>query len=97
MPLWRSLIANQGESAELRQRVVALRQWDVRCLASIYGPELSTVSDGERRQLLMVLEALTDIESWARMQEFFGLSFEEACSAWMQAIDRLLPPTPARA
>jgi len=97
LPLWRSLIANQGESAELRQRVVALRQWDVRCLASIYGPELSTVSDGERRQLLMVLEALTDIESWARMQEFFGLSFEEACSAWMQAIDRLLPPTPARA
>ena len=96
LPLWRSLIANQGESAELRQRVVALRQWDVRCLASIYGPELSTVSDGERRQLLMVLEALTDIESWARMQEFFGLSFEEACAAWMQAIDRLLPPTPAR-
>jgi len=97
LPLWRSLIANQGESAELRQRVVALRQWDVRCLASIYAPELSTVPDGERRQLLMVLEALTDIESWARMQEFFGLSFEEACSAWMQAIDRLLPPTPARA
>jgi len=97
LPLWRSLIANQGESAELRQRVVSLRQWDVRCLASIYGPELSAVSDSERRQLLMVLEALTDIESWARMQEFFGLSFEEACAAWMQAIDRLLPPTPARA
>jgi hypothetical protein len=28
------------------------------------------------------------------MREFFGLSFEEACLAWRQAIDRLLPPSP---
>ena len=97
LPLWRSLIANQGESAELRQRVVALRERDTRCLASIYGPELSTVSDRERRGLLIALEALTDIESWGRMQEFFGLSFEQCCAAWMEAIDRLLPPTPAKA
>ena len=61
----------------------------------MYAPELSTLAETERRHLLIVLEALTDVESWARMREFFGLSFEEACLAWVQAIDRLLPPTPA--
>lgn len=60
----------------------------------MYAPELSTLPDGERRHLLIVLELLVDVESWARMQEFFGLSFDEFCAAWAQAIDRLLPPTP---
>ena len=63
----------------------------------MYAPELSTLSDSERRHLLIVLESLVDVESWARMQEFFGLSFDESCAAWVQAIDRLLPPTPATA
>jgi hypothetical protein len=61
----------------------------------MYAPELSTTTAEERRYLLIVLEALTDVESWARMRELFGLSFEEASEAWMQAIDRLLPATPA--
>jgi AcrR family transcriptional regulator len=95
LPLWRSLVMNQGESAELRQRVVSLRERVVDRLESTYSPELSTLPAVERRHLLIVLEALTDVESWARMQEFFGLSFEQACAAWAQAIDRLLPPTPA--
>lgn len=64
-------------------------------LALMYAPELSTLDDRERRQLLIVLEALTDVESWARMREFFGLSFDDACTTWRQAIDRLLPRTPA--
>jgi AcrR family transcriptional regulator len=95
LPLWRSLVANQGESAELRGRVVGLRGRVVERLEAMYAPELSTLPDRERRHLLIVLEALTDVESWARMREFFGLSFEEACAAWVQAIERLLPPTPA--
>ena len=45
----------------------------------MYAPELSTLPEIERRHLLIVLESLTDVESWARMREFFGLSFEEAC------------------
>jgi AcrR family transcriptional regulator len=94
LPLWRSLVVNQGESAELRQRVVSLRERVVERLDSVYAPELSLLPAVERRHLLIVLEAFTDVESWARMQEFFGLSFEEACAAWAQAIDRLLPPTP---
>ena len=36
------------------------------------------------------------MESWARMREHYGLSFEEACDVWIRAIDRMLPPTPAR-
>jgi len=97
LPLWRSLVVNQGESPELRQRIIGLRERLVGRLELIYAPELSTLSDSERRHLLIVLEALVDVESWARMQEFFGLSFDEACAAWTQAIDRLLPPTPLAA
>ena len=97
LPLWRSLVANQGESVELRRRVVALRERIVGRLASMYEPELSTMSTADRTRLLIVLEALTDTESWARMKEFFGLSFDDACQTWTQAIDRLLPPTPSRA
>jgi AcrR family transcriptional regulator len=95
LPLWRSLIANQGESAQLRQRVARLRQGIMDRLSSMYAPELSTIPEAERRRLLIILEALTDNESWARMREYFGLSSEEACATWRQAIDRLLPPTPA--
>jgi len=40
-------------------------------------------------------QALTDMESWARMREMHGLSFEEACTVWVNAIDRMLPPTPS--
>ena len=48
----------------------------------------------ERRDLLIALESLIDFESWARMREVHGLSFDEACSVWMTQIDRMLPPTP---
>jgi AcrR family transcriptional regulator len=95
LPLWRSLIVNQGESEELKRRIVVARERVVERLEFMYAPELSTMAAEERRHMLIVLEALTDVESWARMREFFALSFEEACEAWVQAIDRLLPPTPA--
>jgi len=52
------------------------------------------VSQVERRCTLIAIEALTDFESWARMREAAGLSFEDACTVWIRAIDRLLPPTP---
>lgn len=97
LPLWRSLIVNQGESVELRRRTVVARERVVERLEYMYAPELASMTADERRYLLIALEALTDVESWARMREFFGLSFEEACTVWIQAIDRLLPPTPAAA
>lgn len=94
LPLWRSLVVNQGDSPELRQRVAMSRQRVVERLEFMYEPELSTLGEPDRHHLLIVLEALTDVESWARMRAFFGMSVEEACETWFQAIDRLLPATP---
>lgn len=95
LPLWRSLMANQGDSEELKKRITMSRERVVARLEFMYAPELSTLSSEQRRDLLIVLEALTDTDAWARMREFFGLSLEEACAVWTLAIDRLLPPTPA--
>lgn len=91
LPLWRSLIVNQGDSVELKARVKKSREWTMQRLELMYQPELATLSAPERRQMLIALEAITDVESWARMREFFGLSFDEARLAWAQVIDRLLP------
>jgi AcrR family transcriptional regulator len=97
LPLWRSLIVNQGASPELKQRVVMSRRRVVERLEFMYEPELSRLGKSDRHDLLIVLEALTDVESWGRMREFFGMSYGEACETWRQAIDRLLPPTPPTA
>ena len=94
LPLWRALIANQGGSEELQARARALRERVLSLMEHMYAPELSTLSDVARKHTLVALEAIVDVESWARMREHFGLSDSEACAAWVQAIDRLLPPTP---
>ncbi len=97
LPLWRSLIINQGDSTELKDRIRQARERYMARLEIIYQPELATVSGLERRQILIALEALTDVESWARMRQFFDLPFDDACTAWVQVIDRLLPQGPASA
>ena len=63
----------------------------------LYRPELQTLPEPARKYMLVALEAITDIESWARMREQHGLTFEEACAIWIRAIDRMLPPTPPSA
>src|SRR5262245_171956 len=73
LPLWRSLVTNHGESPDLKQRIVMSRERVIARLEFMYAPELATLGERERRHLLIVLEALTDVESWARMREFFGL------------------------
>lgn len=92
--LWRTLMANHLNSKDLELRIRKARELSIARLEVTYAAELSTLVPEERRQLLIALEAVTDPECWGRMREFFGLSFEEACAAWAQAIDRLLPPTP---
>ena len=92
--LWRVLLSSDDASGELAVRVAKSRENTVTRLELMYRPELSTLPENERRDLLIALEALTDHESWARMREMFQLSFEESCAVWMTAIDRLLPPTP---
>jgi len=95
LPLWRALNTNQGDSTELKMRIRLARDLIMKRLELMYRPELSTLGEVDRKRTLIALEALTDFESWARMRELYGLSFEQACALWMGAIDRLLPPTPA--
>jgi AcrR family transcriptional regulator len=94
LPLWRALNANQGDSADLKARIRLIREMVIRRIEEMYAPELSAVDERERRETVLAIEALVDFESWARMRGLFGLSFEDACSVWRRAIDRLLPPTP---
>jgi len=92
--LWRMLMNALEESDELKVRVRRAREVTMSRLELMYKPELSVLPADERRDLLIALEALTDIENWARMREQHGLPFEEASAVWLYAIDRLLPPTP---
>jgi len=95
LPLWRALNANQGESAELKTRIAVMREAVWKRLEIMYQPELYSLEERQRRHMLIVLEAITDFESWGRMREDKGLTVEQACAVWIKAIDRLLPPTPA--
>ena len=72
-----------------------MRDAVVRRLELMYRPELSTLSEADRRRLLIALESLTDFECWARMRSEHDMSIEEACAVCIRAIDSLLPPTPA--
>jgi AcrR family transcriptional regulator len=94
LPLWRALNANQGDSSELKSRILLMRQAILKRIELMYEPELAAVDEVERRQILIAIESLIDFESWARMREYNGLSIEEARVVWVQAIDRLLPPSP---
>jgi AcrR family transcriptional regulator len=95
VPLWRVLLNSEDDNGVLASRIARSREGTVGRLELMYKPELTTLSDVERKHTLIALEAITDHESWARMRETFNLSVEEACNVWVDAIDRLLPPTPA--
>ena len=71
-----------------------IRQLIVMRMEMMFKPELSAMADSDRRKIVLALESITDFESWARMRELYGLSFEEASAVWVRAIDRLLPATP---
>ena len=94
LPVWRALIHHQYETPDLNQRLGQVYDRVVARLSRIYRPELESLPESERRQLLIVLETLTDFEAWGRMRERHGLSVEAACEVWTMAIDRMLPPTP---
>jgi len=94
LPLWRALNANQGDSAELKSRIMLIRQAILKRIELMYEPELSGLNETERLQNLIAIESLIDFESWARMREFGGLSIEDAREVWVKSIDLLLPPTP---
>jgi AcrR family transcriptional regulator len=95
LPLWRVLSAGLTEAPDLQQRIGMIRQLIAMRMEMMFRPELSLASDAERKKIMLALESLLDFESWARMRELYGLSFEEACAVWVKAIDRLLPQSPA--
>jgi AcrR family transcriptional regulator len=91
LPLWRALLRYQSASEELALRIKRIRAAMVSRLELVYRPELSTLSEAERTQLLVALDILTDFESWGRMREGLGLSIEAARDIWINAIGRMLP------
>ncbi|MGQ3297980.1 TetR/AcrR family transcriptional regulator [Reyranella sp.] len=95
--LWRSLVVNQGDSPELKVRIRLARERVTQRMELMFAPEFAMMQPEERRQTLIVLEALTDVESWERMREFFGLSVNEAYGVWIRTIDRLLPKSSSEA
>jgi AcrR family transcriptional regulator len=95
LPLWRVLLHYETSVPELGYRVRMARALVYERFQLMYRRELATLSEGDRKVTLMALESLTDFESWGRMRQDHGLSYDEACEAWIQVIDRLLPPTPA--
>jgi AcrR family transcriptional regulator len=97
LPLWRVLSADADTSPDLQQRIRMIRQLIVMRMEMMFRPELSMASDDVRRKIMLALESLLDFESWARMRELYGLSFDQASGVWVKAIDRLLPSTPAAA
>jgi AcrR family transcriptional regulator len=94
LPLWRVLNSNPDESPEIRGRISTIRQLILRRMEMMFEPELSALSEADRKKTLLALEAVTDFESWARMIELFQLSPEEARTVWITTIDRLLPQSP---
>jgi len=95
--LWRVLLSSVADDEELKLRVRISRDRTIERMELMYRPELSMLPEQERKYMLVALEAITDIESWARMREQHGLTFEEACAIWISAIDRMLPPPPPAA
>ena len=90
LPLWR-IITRQDQITELKVRVVLVRLANIERMKLMYAPELSTLAEGPRDQLLIGLAALTSFESWDQMRYCHHLSPEAAQAVWRAAIDRMLP------
>ena len=90
LPLWR-IITNQDQVAELRTRVVLVRFANIERMKLMYRPELSSLPEFQREQLLIALAALISFESWDQIRHAHNLSMEAAQAVWRAAIDRMLP------
>jgi AcrR family transcriptional regulator len=95
LPIWPLVVRAQGTSQALEERVEKVRALTRGRLELMYRPELDTLAEPARNAVLIALEALTDWACWGRMREHYSLSFDQACNVWIEAVERLLPPTPA--
>jgi AcrR family transcriptional regulator len=92
LPLWR-IITRQDQIADLKMRVVLVRLANIERMKLMYTPELATLAEAPRDQLLLALATLTSFESWDQLRNCHGLSPEAAQAVWRAAIDRMLPST----
>lgn len=90
LPLWR-VITRQDQIADLKMRVDLVRHANIERMKLMYAPELSTLPEVPRDQLLIALGTLTSFESWDQMRNCHGQSPEAAQAVWRSGIDRLLP------
>ncbi len=93
--LWQSLLANRGDSDELKLKISKFQELRLSRLEDAFRPELAALSDLERRQMLIALGLLTDVGSWSCMRESFDLSVDEARAVWVRSVQSLLPSTPS--
>jgi AcrR family transcriptional regulator len=90
LPLWR-IITRQDQIADLKMRVVLVRLANIERMKLMYAPELATLPESSRDQLLIALAAFTSFESWDQMRNCHNLSMDAAQAVWRTAIDRMLP------
>ena len=91
MALWRTLLVHQGESEDLRQRIVEARASAQVRTELAFAPELDAQAPERRREMLIAIESLIDFDQWILMREHHGLSFNEGCEVWIAAVEKLLP------
>lgn len=96
LSMWRIVQRASLTAPEIAQRIEALRALIRTRIELMYEPELGALPPEQRIAVVAAIEALTDFETWGRLRGHYKLSYEAACAAWAEAIDRLLPPTPAR-
>jgi hypothetical protein len=96
-PLWRVVMRGSAHSPDIAQRAEAVRSLSRARIELMYGAELATLTDHDRRAMVGLIESIQDYESWGRLRTTYRLSFADVCAAWVTAIDRLLPATPATA
>jgi hypothetical protein len=90
LPLWR-IITRQDQIADLKMRVVLVRLANIERMKLMYAPELATLPESSRDQLLIALAAFTSFESWDQMRNCHNLSMDAAQAVWRTAIERMLP------
>ena len=89
LPLWQVIVVQ--DQAELRQRVAMVRAANIERMKLMYRPELATLTESDRDDLLMALAVLISFESWDQLRHGNNLSMEAAQAVWRSAIDRMLP------
>ena len=89
------MLTTEQQVKELHLRVVMARQSNIVRMRLMYAPELASLAEPKREQLLIAIATMISFESWDQMRDCYGLSSEDAQAVWRTAIDRMLPPTPA--